>query len=283
MVIFLHNIKDLFNHELSINRLGKASKICYENMMNNSSLFILSLFISLFSSAEALASKCIAHRGYSSQFLENSLEAINEAIRVGSDGVEFDIRFTQDDIAVLMHDATLEKTVMARSADHNCPLKLGVRDFNYQFLNENCVLKNGENIPLLRDVLDEINGYDGYVFFDLKEYPSDKFFELLKEKNIRDSETIRFMSFEKKILKHVKRKRPSAHTLLISKFFPRGLFHTGINVNQRSRNLLFFFRWIGKEVGVWTSNSRTEITRALNKKVTFITTDYPERCLKLKR
>lgn len=249
--------------------------------MKNHQTLLISSLITLALSSQAWASKCIAHRGYSSEYLENSLEAVVEAIKVGSDGVEFDIRFTNDKVAVLMHDPMLEKTVVARSAEHHCPLKKGVADLSYQQLQENCMLKNGQDIPLLNDVLDAISDFDGYVFFDLKEFPHDGFFELLVEKDIRDIETIRFLSFEKKILKEIKRQRPKARTLLLSHLFPRGLFHTGINVNQRSRNLLFPFRWLGKETGVWTTNSLKEISRALKKKVTFVTTDYPERCLKL--
>lgn len=247
----------------------------------NRNLILTGLLFFSVNLARATSGHCIAHRGYSSKFLENSLEAIREAILVESDGIEFDIRFTKDAIPVLMHDQTLRKTAVARNPESKCPIKLGVAYMNFDELRENCMLKNGEDIPSLSEILDTIAGYDGHIFFDLKEHPTKKFFDVLVEKNIRDIDTIRFMAFEKKYLREVKFKRPEANTLLLSHLFPRGLFHTGINVNQRSRNLLFPFRWIGKETGVWTTNSEEEISRALKRKVTFITTDYPERCLEL--
>lgn len=251
------------------------------NRQNNFAILILFFFSSV-NLAHAAKANCIAHRGYSSKYLENSLEAIREAILVESDGVEFDIRFTKDAVPVLMHDQTLGKTAVARTPESRCPLDLGVAYMSFDELRENCMLKNGEDIPSVSEVLDAMAGYDGYIFFDLKEHPTKKFFDVLIDKNIRDIDTIRFMAFEKKYLKEVKFKRPQANTLLLSHLFPRGLFHTGLNVNQRSRNLLFPFRWIGKETGVWTTNSVREITRALKRKITFITTDYPERCLELR-
>lgn len=41
---------------------------------------------------------------------ENTISAIEAAIEVGADSVEFDIRFTSDGSAVLFHDDTLERT-----------------------------------------------------------------------------------------------------------------------------------------------------------------------------
>jgi len=49
----------------------------------------------------------IAHRGNSSSAPENTLEAIREAIAIGSDCVEVDVRCTKDSIPVLMHDPGL--------------------------------------------------------------------------------------------------------------------------------------------------------------------------------
>ncbi|GIX06174.1 MAG: glycerophosphodiester phosphodiesterase [Candidatus Poribacteria bacterium] len=52
----------------------------------------------------------IAHRGASDRAPENTLAAIREAIALGCDAVEFDVRVTRDGVPVLLHDATLERT-----------------------------------------------------------------------------------------------------------------------------------------------------------------------------
>lgn len=51
-----------------------------------------------------------AHRGWSSDFPENSLAASAAALEGGCDEVEVDVRVTRDGVPVLLHDATLERT-----------------------------------------------------------------------------------------------------------------------------------------------------------------------------
>lgn len=52
----------------------------------------------------------IAHRGFSSQFPENTLLAFREAERIGADMVECDVHLTQDGELVVIHDPTLDRT-----------------------------------------------------------------------------------------------------------------------------------------------------------------------------
>lgn len=51
-----------------------------------------------------------AHRGAMSTFPENTLQAFQEAIRLGAEMIEFDVRLTSDGALVVMHDATVERT-----------------------------------------------------------------------------------------------------------------------------------------------------------------------------
>ena len=51
-----------------------------------------------------------AHRGHFAKLPENSLAAIREAARLGAEVVEIDVRHTQDDVIVLMHDAEVDRT-----------------------------------------------------------------------------------------------------------------------------------------------------------------------------
>ncbi|MPR32417.1 glycerophosphodiester phosphodiesterase family protein [Salmonirosea aquatica] len=52
----------------------------------------------------------IAHRGNHVKVPENTLAACKEAIRVGADYVEVDLRTTKDGKMVLLHDATVNRT-----------------------------------------------------------------------------------------------------------------------------------------------------------------------------
>jgi glycerophosphoryl diester phosphodiesterase len=70
--------------------------------------FLLHLLIS---EAQVLPEKGVcAHRGASFSHPENTLAAINEAIRLGVQMIEFDVRSTRDSMLVIIHDTDLKKT-----------------------------------------------------------------------------------------------------------------------------------------------------------------------------
>lgn len=60
-----------------------------------------------------------AHRGYSSAYPENTLLAFKEAIEYGADMIEFDLRLSKDDLIVIMHDETVDRTTNATGALHD--------------------------------------------------------------------------------------------------------------------------------------------------------------------
>ncbi len=51
-----------------------------------------------------------AHRGVSAKVSENTKEAFEAAIKCGCDMIETDIHLTKDDVPVLMHDDTVDRT-----------------------------------------------------------------------------------------------------------------------------------------------------------------------------
>ena len=70
--------------------------------------------LSIFCAAAALAQTgrvvVISHRGEHLHHPENTIPAFQEAIRVGADFFELDVRTTADGQLVLMHDATVDRT-----------------------------------------------------------------------------------------------------------------------------------------------------------------------------
>lgn len=52
----------------------------------------------------------VAHRGASAELPENTLPAFTRAIELGADVIEADVRMTNDGIALILHDATLDRT-----------------------------------------------------------------------------------------------------------------------------------------------------------------------------
>jgi glycerophosphoryl diester phosphodiesterase len=52
----------------------------------------------------------VGHRGASAYAPENTVAAFDEAVRMGAQAVEFDLRMSSDGALVVLHDATLERT-----------------------------------------------------------------------------------------------------------------------------------------------------------------------------
>lgn len=51
-----------------------------------------------------------AHRGFSGRYPENTLPAFEKAIDIGADMVEFDLRGSKDNVPLLLHDRTIDRT-----------------------------------------------------------------------------------------------------------------------------------------------------------------------------
>ncbi len=60
--------------------------------------------------------RVIAHRGEHLSRPENTIPAVEEAIRLGCDFVEIDVRTTRDGALVLMHNATVDATTNGKGA-----------------------------------------------------------------------------------------------------------------------------------------------------------------------
>lgn len=52
----------------------------------------------------------IAHRGNRVAAPENTLESLRQAVALGADAVEFDVRMTRDGVPVVLHDPDLDRT-----------------------------------------------------------------------------------------------------------------------------------------------------------------------------
>jgi len=73
-----------------------------------------------------------AHRGFSGRFPENTLMAFREAVNIGADIIEFDIRGTKDIVPVVLHDPTLDRTSDAEGPVGDYTLK-ELKAFNFSF------------------------------------------------------------------------------------------------------------------------------------------------------
>ena len=72
--------------------------------------------------------KCIAHRGYSLKYKDNSVQAIKEALFRGYDGVEIDIQLCDTGEIVVFHDTYIDNQFLPEIKD--VPLFLDLKGNN---------------------------------------------------------------------------------------------------------------------------------------------------------
>ncbi len=230
---------------------------------------------------------CISHRGIATDSIENSLDSIQKAIDAKSDGVEFDVHHTRDGQAILMHDENLEK--VAKSIEgKSCPLTKEIKYLSLEEIQTNCILKDGQTIPLLEDTLKILETENIFTFIELKDSPTPQTISLIEEYNSQKPELLRIISFESKALKKLKKKRKSSpfwrdvELMRVYKFLPFSFSDYGVNIYFKTRFMAWIPNLFGKEVGVWTVNSDKDLKKVLKRRIHFVTTDNVERCMELK-
>ena len=111
----------------------------------------------------------VAHRGDWRNHPENSLPAIESAIRMGVDIMELDLKLTRDSVLVLSHDATLDRctTGSGRISDYTYEELLA-----FDLKAGHGIGRPGIKMPTLRQALElckdriVVNVDQGYAYYD---------------------------------------------------------------------------------------------------------------------
>ncbi|MBA4300823.1 glycerophosphoryl diester phosphodiesterase [Algoriphagus alkaliphilus] len=230
--------------------------------------------------------KVIAHRGaWKAQgFPQNSLASLNEAIRLGCEGSEFDVWMTADEVLVVNHDPEF--------------MGLDIEHVSYEQLLAQ-KLPNGESIPTLKEYLAEGMKQTGTKLI-LEFKPS----RISKERSERVGEmsvkTVMEMGAEKWVDyitfsyeggKKAIATDPKANVAYLNgdkspaQLKEDGFFGFDYNI----RVLRAKPEWIkeaqdlGLTVNAWTVNNPEDMLWLLEQKADFITTDEPELLFELIR
>lgn len=130
----------------------------------------------------------LGHRGDKVHAPENTLAAFKLAIDNGADGVELDTKLTADDVVVVMHDQTVDRTTDGHGSLSKYTLaELRDLDAGSHFSAE----FRGECVPTLEEVF-AVMGQRGIIDIELTNYasPGDalpvKVAELIKRHNLAD-------------------------------------------------------------------------------------------------
>ena len=124
-----------------------------------------------------------AHRGVHTQYPENSIPAILEAISLGVSIVEIDIRSTKDGVLILMHDGTVDRTTTGKGKVSN----LSYAEIQDLYLRTAGAASN-DRVPTLEEVLRLCKGK---IILDIDFKEEDeryvaKTFELIAAENMED-------------------------------------------------------------------------------------------------
>jgi glycerophosphoryl diester phosphodiesterase len=217
----------------------------------------------------------VAHRGAWGMAPQNSLDALEDAIAIGCDAIEIDVRRTSDGRIVLVHDARVRLRTVNR--------------LDHQTLQSR--MKTGQ-APLLEDALKRAAGRI-LVDIELKEdgYVADAMDAV--QRHLKPGDYV-VTSFNERVLAQVRRDAPDARTGLL--LAPRR--HKDLEQRIRAAGASFIaphvgltrtglFRWAaerGLALWVWTVNDRHLLRGALDdRRVAAVITDEPERALVLSR
>ena len=236
----------------------------------------------------AASVEVMAHRGDSGNAPENTLAAFQQAIEMGADWIELDVRLTQDGTLVVMHDHTVDRTTSGRGA---------VADMTYAEIRALDAGSwfgaafTGERVPSLQDALGlnaqhtrwniEIKAPSGTTW-----NPAQKVLEQVYHAGIAHRCLI--SSFDESVLLEVRMLDKSVAMAIIGSG-PELLEKAAaisaqmINPNKKGTDarLVADAHQRGLMVNVWPLDEPEEMRRYIDMGVDIITTNFPARLLKV--
>lgn len=129
----------------------------------------------------------IAHRGASRLAPENTLPAIKQALKDGSEGIEIDVQLTKDEQVVVIHDEWLNRTTNGRGFVFLTPYATIRRLDAGQWFHPRF---KGTHVPLLEEVLEMVKDHPVTLHIELKNnlisYPKleEKVIQLVQRHNM---------------------------------------------------------------------------------------------------
>jgi glycerophosphoryl diester phosphodiesterase len=236
----------------------------------------------------------VAHRGGRGLAPENTLAACALAVDLGVDAVEVDVRLTADGVPIVLHDATLDRTTDGRGPVAAQPAAT-VRQ-----LDATVALRGAgfapEPPPTLAEVLALLRGRAA-AHIELKGDPLvpaavvEAVVRLLREREATPGTVL--LSFDWAALERARALAPGLDTGALASAWPAsgaatlralaaggtrwlGVRHTALTPTRAAAA-----RAAGLRLGVWTVNRALALGRALHLGVDAITTDRPDRLLRL--
>ena len=234
--------------------------------------------------------KLIGHRGVKDLKPENTLESILTAFDLGLECVEIDVKVSKDNIPLLLHDDSLDRTTNGSGLVCDFTFdEINKLDAGYYFYKSNTEIK----VPSLKSVLDLVKKKQKYLNIELK--PNKKYEELNVKKVLQEIKQISydkiyFSSFDLSSCISLKKTAPHllcgflnddfnkvniSETIDICKKY--NFFSCGINLNSFSSSIVSQFLENEIKVTVYADKNISEVQakNLWSNKVTSIFVDDP--------
>ncbi len=234
--------------------------------------------------------KLIGHRGLKNLKPENTLESITKAFDLGLECVEIDVKVSKDNIPLLLHDDTLDRTTNGSGLVCDFTFdQINQLDAGYFFYNSKTDIK----VPNLSSVLDLIKRKQKYLNIELK--PNKNYEKLNVEKTLQainkiSYDKICFSSFDLSSCITLKENAPHLQCGFLNHDFTKfninetidickkyNFFSCGINLNLFSNSVVSQFVENKIQVTVYADNniSKVQAHNLWNNNVTSIFIDDP--------
>lgn len=240
------------------------------------------------------------HRGAAGLAPENTLRSIQKALDLNVDRIEIDVQQTKDNVVIVMHDETLDRTTNGKGE---------IKDLLYPDIRQfSAGIKFSAEykkviIPTLAEVLRLIDGQATLVIEIKKGGDYTPEIEENVITQIFEYEAVRWCiihSFEDKVLEKIYSLNPAIrlHKLLVWKA-PKVPFYFDLKprfgnlakydyVEEISLEYRFLTKSVvkeihalGKKVNVWTVNEKTDMQKMIDLGVDGIITDFPDRLMEI--
>lgn len=233
--------------------------------------------------------KNYAHRGFCSQYPENTLLAFEKAIELGCDGLETDVQFSKDKELVMFHDEWLDRTTTGKGFVKDHTLK-ELKELDASYPDKFGDKFKGQKIPTLREYFEMVKDLDFVTNIELKtsvfEYLGivEETLKLIDEYSLRDR--IIISSFNHYTVKQFKALAPDVKCGFL---FGDWVIDAGKYVKAQGiecahpiyNNLTDeYFKEMkdaGREINSWTINEYSDIERLAKMGIDSIISNYPDR------
>ena len=220
----------------------------------------------------------MGHRGAAGLAAENTLRALEEAIRVGADAAEFDVQSTRDGVLVASHDPV----IVTDSGE-----RVNIREATYSELK--VVRVSGEPVPRIEELLDAARNRIG-LLLEVKE-PRDthRLVKLLVKCEALGYAAL--ISFYDEVITAARRVEPRIVTGLLY-YTPPGRIGDAKRLGCQlvlpryqlaTPKAIAFAHKLGLKVVAWTINDKAWMKRLVERRIDAIATDYPDQAANLRK